>query len=54
MEKLSKIKLLCKQNIARIERLTENNNIATNSDLAMLYVYRKILNIIESEDIKND
>ncbi len=39
---------ICKNNIVRIDRLSENG-IATDVDIGMAYVYRKILGEINNE-----
>jgi len=45
---LNHIKSICKNNIERIDKLSENG-IATDVDIGMAYVYRKILGEINNE-----
>ena len=44
--KCRELKNMCKENIARIDRLSDNA-IATDVDIGMAYVYRKVLQFIE-------
>lgn len=46
---INKISDVCKSNILRIDRLSDNA-IATDVDIGMAYVYRKILSILEGDD----
>ena len=44
--RLYKLRKLCKENIERIDRLSDNA-VATDVDIGMAYVYRKVLQFIE-------